>query len=146
MQTVKFTSDLKGSSLLSDSLHFVSIWSTCDKSPILFYFFMHCLIHKSFPCISEGLQGFVFSQTRCCFFSPTCGKNQWDAWTNTALTINLGSLKSTCRCGADVLTCWPLNEPFCSELVHALWSKVLFLLFLSPNCPASSHGSPPLGW
>lgn len=42
----------------------VSIWSTCDKS--YFIFFLHCLIYKCFPCISEGLH-FFFSQTHCCF-------------------------------------------------------------------------------
>lgn len=30
-------------------------------------------------------------------------------------------------------TCWPRNEPFCSELVHVHWSKVCFLVFLSLN-------------
>lgn len=102
-----------------------------------------------FPCVTlftsrflKGSMSFLFflstfSNMQCCFWLSEKNKSRRRAKWRLALTINLGSFRSTWvwnpRCGirrGAVSTGW-LTETFCSELVRALWSKVGFLVFLS---------------
>lgn len=112
------------------------MWSACNMWQFLLYFFFSCitLFTRVLHWIPERLQ--VFSQMQCFSLWPVVKKinEMWS--TNTHLWL-LTSAPCRALVGVepDMSTGWPLNEQYCYELLHALWSKVGVLVFLSPNCP-----------